>query len=95
MYQPTTNGSFSVESNGKLVRQTVLFTLIISSPLCILVGHGITAFWRGAESFEYRRLLDDRNQAIEGYRRHDQERTEAIANFCNRYAREFSNSEGK
>ena len=48
-------------------KQVVHFTLtgvVIGGTLGILIGHGITAFWRGAESFEYRRQLDNRESAI-------------------------------
>ena len=69
-------------------KQIVHFTvtgLVIGGGLGILIGHGITAFWRGAESFEYRRQLDDRESAIATLEEREQQRTEIINNFCTQY----------
>ena len=71
--------------NPKQIVHFTLTGLVIGGAFGILIGHGITAFWRGAESFEYRRQLDDRESAIATLEEREQQRTEIINNFCTEY----------
>ena len=82
MYQAAEHGP---NLNPRQVIHIAATGLAIGGCLGVLIGHGITAFWRGAESFEYRRQLDNREAAIANLEERDRQRTEIISNFCTEY----------